>query len=58
MVLKYGTIDNIICELNRVYSLEYPKVKHSQLKQEETIRTDLADEIKLEMAEEDDDAKC
>lgn len=58
MVLKYGSIDNIICELNRVYNLEYPKVKQSQQKQEETIRTELTDELKQEHAEMDDEVGC
>lgn len=49
MVLKYGTVDNIIYELNRVYNIEYPKAKQGHLKLEETIKTDLTDEPKEEL---------
>ena len=49
MVLKYGTVDNIIYELNRVYNIEYPKAKQAHLKLEETIKNDLTDEPKEEL---------
>ncbi len=43
MVLKYGAIENIILELNKIYNLEYPKLKQSQKKQEEIIRSEATD---------------